>query len=43
MIDVEYAVPDSVLGKIADKAVLENMNQAQADAAAENIKAILEG
>lgn len=42
-IEVEYEIPESVLGKIADKSVIENMNTSQADAAAENIKAILEG
>lgn len=42
-ITVEYGVPESVLGKIADASVIEKLNEEQADAAAANIKAILEG
>ncbi len=42
-VEVVYEVPASVLGQIADKSVVENMNTAQADAATQNIKAILEG
>jgi carbon monoxide dehydrogenase subunit G len=42
-IEVDYEVPQSVLGKIADKSIVEKMNTAQADAAANNIKSILEG
>jgi hypothetical protein len=42
-ITVEYEVPETVLGNIADASVVEKLNEAQADAAAENIKAILEG
>lgn len=40
---VDYEVPHTVLGKIADKSVVERMNNTQADATAENIKSILEG
>ena len=42
-IEVEYEVPATVLGAVADKGVVEGMNAQQADAAADNIKAILEG
>jgi ribosome-associated toxin RatA of RatAB toxin-antitoxin module len=41
-IDVDYEVPSSVLAKLLDRAVVERMNEAEADRAAHNIKAILE-
>jgi len=41
-IDVEYEVPQNVLGKIADKAVVERLNEQEGERAAENLKAILE-
>lgn len=42
-IEVEYEVPETVLGKVADQTVIESLNNKEADSAAENIKAILEG
>ena len=42
-IEVEYELPESVLSKIADKAVVEHLNEEEANRAAENLKAILEG
>ena len=42
-LDVEYQVPDKVLGgKIADKLVVERMNEHEADAAISNLKVVLE-
>lgn len=41
-IDVEYVLPDTVLAKIANAAVLEKLNGEEAERAAENLKAILE-
>ncbi len=40
--DVEYEVPQNILGKIADKTVVERLNDNEGDRAAENLKAILE-
>lgn len=41
--DVEYEVPKQVLGgKIADKLVIERMNEHEADAAISNLKVLLE-
>lgn len=41
--DVEYEVPDNVLGgKIADKLIIERMNEHEADAAINNLKVVLE-
>jgi hypothetical protein len=41
--DVEYEVPQNVLGgKIADKLVIERMNEHEADAAINNLKVVLE-
>lgn len=40
--DVEYEIPESVLGKVSQAAV-EKINADSADASAANIKAILEG
>lgn len=42
-IDVTYDAPKTVLGKIADMAVVERLNNQEGDRAAENLKAILEG
>jgi hypothetical protein len=41
--DVEYEMPTGVLAKLADAAVVERLNEQEADHAVENIKAILEG
>jgi uncharacterized membrane protein len=42
-LDVEYQVPEQVLGgKIADKLVVERMNEHEADAAISNLKVVLE-
>jgi uncharacterized membrane protein len=42
-LDVEYQVPDKVLGgKIADRLVVERMNEHEADAAISNLKVVLE-
>jgi carbon monoxide dehydrogenase subunit G len=40
--DVVYEVPQGVLAKIADKAVVERMNERDADQAAQNLKTILD-
>jgi carbon monoxide dehydrogenase subunit G len=40
--DVVYEVPQGVLAKIADKAVVERMNERDADRAAQNLKTILD-
>jgi carbon monoxide dehydrogenase subunit G len=40
--DVSYEVPQGVLAKIADKAVVEKMNERDADRAAQNLKTILD-
>jgi|GEM_PF-496519 len=40
-IDVEYEVPKGVLAKMADKAVVERLNDQEGDRAAENLQAIL--
>ncbi len=41
--EIEYEVPDSVLtGKVADKLVVEKLNQNEADNAIKNLKTILE-
>jgi uncharacterized membrane protein len=41
--DVEYEIPQNVLGgKIADKLVIERMNEHEADAAISNLKVVLE-
>lgn len=40
--EVEYEIPDNVLSKVADKAVIERLNQQDEEKAIENIKAILE-
>ena len=42
-VEIDYEVPASVLGQITDVSIVENMNTTQADAATQNIKAILEG
>lgn len=42
-IDVEYQLTDDMLGKIADAAVIERMNEHEADAALRNLSTILEG
>jgi carbon monoxide dehydrogenase subunit G len=41
-IDVQYEVPQNVLAKIADKAMVERLNEQEGERAAENLKAILE-
>jgi len=42
-LDVDYQVPEKVLGgKIADKLVVERMNEHEADAAISNLKVVLE-
>jgi hypothetical protein len=42
-LDVDYQVPEKVLGgKIADKLVIERMNEHEADAAINNLKVVLE-
>jgi carbon monoxide dehydrogenase subunit G len=40
--DVVYEVPQGVLAKIADKAVVERMNERDADQAAQSLKTILD-
>lgn len=40
---VEYEIPDNALAAVADKAVIENLNDSVATGAVENLKAILEG
>jgi uncharacterized membrane protein len=40
--EVAYEIPQSVLGKVADRAVVERMNERDADRAAENLKTILD-
>lgn len=40
--EVNYEVPQTVLGKVADKTVVERMNERDADKAAENLRAILD-
>jgi carbon monoxide dehydrogenase subunit G len=40
--DVVYEVPKTVLAKVADKAVVERMNERDADRAAQNLKTILD-
>jgi carbon monoxide dehydrogenase subunit G len=40
--DVVYDVPQTVLAKMADKAVVERMNERDADRAAQNLKTILD-
>jgi len=40
--DVVYEVPQGVLAKIADKAVVERMNERDADKAAQTLKTILD-
>ena len=42
-LDVEYEIPPDVLGgKIADKLVVERMNEHEADAAIKNLETVLE-
>ena len=40
--DVDYEVPQNVLGKIADKAVVERMLDQDGDTAVKNLQAILD-
>jgi uncharacterized membrane protein len=40
--DVNYQMPETVLAKAVDGAVVERLNDAEAERAAENLKAILE-
>lgn len=40
--DVDYEVPQNVLGKIADKAVVERMLDQDGDTAVQNLQAILD-
>jgi carbon monoxide dehydrogenase subunit G len=40
--DVVYEVPQGVLAKIADKTMIERMNERDADQAAQNLKTILD-
>jgi carbon monoxide dehydrogenase subunit G len=40
--DVVYEVPPGVLAKVADKTVVERMNERDADRAAQNLKTILD-
>jgi len=42
-LSVEYSVPGSVLGALADKLVVERQNQKEVDQALVNLKARLEG
>jgi len=42
-LDVEYQLADTMLGKIADLAVIERLNEHEADAAVKNLRVILEG
>jgi carbon monoxide dehydrogenase subunit G len=40
--EVNYEIPQSVLGKVADRAVIERMNERDADKAADSLRAILD-
>ena len=40
-VDVEYEVPNNVLGKIADKTVVERLNDQEGERAVQNLQAIL--
>jgi uncharacterized membrane protein len=42
-IEVDYEVPDNALAAIADRTIIERLNDNIAAAAAENLKVILEG
>ena len=42
-LDVEYQLTNDMLGKIADAAVIERLNEHEADAAVRNLRIILEG
>lgn len=42
-LDVEYKLTDDMLGKLADAAVIERLNEHEADAAVRNLRIILEG
>ncbi len=42
-IDVEYEVPEGALAAVADKAIVERLNDNVATGAADSLKAILEG
>lgn len=42
-LSVEYEMPNNILAKIADKAVVERLNEEEGERATENLKAILEG
>ena len=39
--DIEYAVPNNVLAKALDSAIIERLNEKEADQAIENLKTIL--
>jgi uncharacterized membrane protein len=41
--DVEYEMPDNALAAVADKSVVEHLNEGVATGAVESLKAILEG
>ncbi len=42
-ISIDYTIPESVIARIMDKAVIEKINEEQGEKAIENLKAILEG
>ncbi|HZJ02486.1 MAG TPA: SRPBCC family protein [Thermoleophilia bacterium] len=42
-VEVDYAVPGSVLGKLADKIIIERMMERNFEHSAENLKMICEG
>ncbi|PIS04763.1 MAG: hypothetical protein COT81_04735 [Candidatus Buchananbacteria bacterium CG10_big_fil_rev_8_21_14_0_10_42_9] len=42
-IDVDYEIPKNVLGKVVDAAVIERLNEQEAEQGGNNLKAILEG
>jgi hypothetical protein len=39
--DVEYEIPQNVVAKLLDKAVVERLNDQEGDRAVENLQAIL--
>lgn len=41
-LDVDYEVPTDVLSRLADGLAIERMNESEADAAADNLRTILE-
>jgi hypothetical protein len=42
-VTIEYTVPDSLLGRMADRAVVERTNEREAEQGLENLKKLIEG